>query len=259
VTALAQGAANWWVRTWNAGGYSPWSSAQPFTHETVVNQQRIDFVYDQQGLLISEASQGKAGDVYLNGQPLALIENNQIYYDYNDHLGTPQVITDNNKTLAWKADYDPFGKATVTTESVANNIRFPDQYYDTETGLHYNWNRYYDPFSGRYITSDPIGLAGGINTYGYVSGNPMNWFDPDGAEQTRTVGQRIISVPDGRPIEEGQTVIEPSAIGKLGEIIVDTMPIRLAQANSLMIFNILSSPRKNELVSLHLCQPDRHG
>ena len=79
----------------------------------------------------------------------------------------------------WSATYDAFGRATVDPAStISNNLRFPGQYADQETGLHYNWNRYYDPVNGgRYITSDPIGLRGGINLYTYVGGSPISFVD----------------------------------------------------------------------------------
>ena len=99
------------------------------------------------------------------------------YYYHNDHLGTPQVMTDSSSTVVWRANYTPFGKADIVVEMVTNNIRFPGQYYDQESGLHYNYFRDYYPELGRYIQSDPIGLSGGINTYGYVGGNPVSYYD----------------------------------------------------------------------------------
>jgi len=104
----------------------------------------------------------------------------RIYFAHTDHLGTPTLLTDSNQNIAWQANYDPFGKATVSTEMVTNNIRFPGQYYDAETGWHYNMQRYYDPGTGRYLQSDPIGLAGGINTYAYALNNPLRYTDPTG-------------------------------------------------------------------------------
>jgi RHS repeat-associated protein len=104
----------------------------------------------------------------------------EIYYYHNDHLGTPQVMTDANADIVWQANYTPFGKADIVVEKVTNNIRFPGQYFDEESGLHYNYYRDYDPELGRYIQSDPIGLAGGINTYGYAYQNPVMNYDPDG-------------------------------------------------------------------------------
>lgn len=65
------------------------------------------------------------------------------------------------------------------------NLRYAGQYRDAETGLHQNWHRYYDPKVGRYISSDPIGLAGGLNTYLYASGNPVRYVDPFGLEVKR--------------------------------------------------------------------------
>ncbi|WP_347333023.1 RHS repeat-associated core domain-containing protein, partial [Marinimicrobium locisalis] len=89
-------------------------------------------------------------------------------------------LTDAQKAITWKATYTPFGKARVDVEQVTNNIRFPGQYFDQETGLHYNYFRDYDPSTGRYLQSDPIGLEGGINTYTYVSNNPLAFIDPFG-------------------------------------------------------------------------------
>jgi RHS repeat-associated protein len=89
-------------------------------------------------------------------------------------------MTDVNGAVVWSADYRPFGQADVTVNTVANNFRFPGQYYDQKSGLHYNWHRYYDPGTGRYISADPIGLDGGMNLYAYVNGNPVNSFDPFG-------------------------------------------------------------------------------
>ncbi|MEQ8612565.1 MAG: RHS repeat-associated core domain-containing protein, partial [Gammaproteobacteria bacterium] len=139
--------------------------------------------YDQNGQLIAEtdaAGMTLVEYIYVDGQPTALIRNNEIYYIHNDHLGTPQLITDSFQNTVWQADYNPFGEVDITTELVSNNIRFPGQYYDEETGLHYNYFRYYEPEIGRYITSDPIGLDGGMNTFIYANNSPSVLIDKYG-------------------------------------------------------------------------------
>lgn len=98
----------------------------------------------------------------------------------NDHLGTPQKIIAANGTVAWQANYDSFGQAEIVVENIDNNLRFPGQYFDLESGLVYDWHRHYDPETGRYISADPIGLAGGMNLYAYVQNDPVNWIDPWG-------------------------------------------------------------------------------
>jgi len=106
---------------------------------------------------------------------------NKQYYYHNDHLGTPYQLTDNTGFVVWSGQSSSFGETDLAvTNTIVNNLRFPGQYYDAESGLHYNFFRYYDPSIGCYITSDPIGLAGGINTYAYVSGNPIGLLDPWG-------------------------------------------------------------------------------
>ncbi|MBL4580902.1 MAG: RHS domain-containing protein, partial [Gammaproteobacteria bacterium] len=103
-----------------------------------------------------------------------------LYFIHNDHLGTAQVITDKDQAVVWQGDYQPFGEVEETIAVVENPTRFPGQYFDQETGLHYNWMRDYDPVLGRYLQSDSIGLGGGINTYGYAGQNPVRYYDPTG-------------------------------------------------------------------------------
>ncbi|MCX9174709.1 RHS domain-containing protein [Escherichia coli] len=151
--------------------------------KTLNGQTRL-LIYGLAGNLIEELD-AATGDVlaeyiWLDGTPLSFAQSGQTYQVHVDHLGTPKALTDASGQVVWKASYSPFGKASITTQGPTFNLRFPGQYYDAETGLHYNWRRYYDPNTGRYITSDPIGLAGGINTYAYALSNPIGNADPTG-------------------------------------------------------------------------------
>jgi RHS repeat-associated protein len=160
--------------------------------KTGLNQD-IQFVYDEQGHLIGEydAVSGNSiiEHVWLNDLPVAVIKNSSVFYVYPDHLGTPRAITDDQNRTVWYWNYDePFGKTEPNDEvsgtKFSYNLRFPGQYYDEETGLHYNWHRDYDAQTGRYIQSDPIGLAGGINSYGYASNNSLKYIDFHGLKYT---------------------------------------------------------------------------
>ncbi|MEM7171867.1 MAG: RHS repeat-associated core domain-containing protein [Pseudomonadota bacterium] len=104
----------------------------------------------------------------------------EVSYLHNDQLGRPQKMTDSTGLITSDRTQRPFGETVTDSGLDSTPIRFPGQYADAETGLSYNYFRDYDPSLGRYVTSDPIGLRGGNNTYGYVGGNPLNRFDPDG-------------------------------------------------------------------------------
>ena len=112
-------------------------------------------------------------------------QQSQLGYVYSDHLDTPRLITNGQGQALWAWDSDAFG-TTNANENPSNlgqfnfNLRFPGQYYDKETKTHYNYFRDYDPSTGRYLQSDPIGLEGGTNTYGHVNGNPVSSIDPYG-------------------------------------------------------------------------------
>jgi len=104
-----------------------------------------------------------------------------ICYYLNNYLSTTRVITDENGVVVWEAKHKPFGEADVNPYSnVVNNFRLPGQYFDHETGLHYNYSRDYHPEIGRYVEPDPLGLRGGINMYAYCMNDPVNMTDPSG-------------------------------------------------------------------------------
>jgi RHS repeat-associated protein len=102
-----------------------------------------------------------------------------------DHLGTPLELTDQHGDIAWSAQYKAWGEvreqrsASALQQGLTNPIRFQGQYHDYETGLYYNRHRYYDPETGRFVSKDPIGFAGGINLYQFAP-NPIQWIDPLG-------------------------------------------------------------------------------
>ena len=123
----------------------------------------------------------------MNGQQIALVDDTDTaieatYFVHNDHLGTPQKITDSSQVVVWAGSYEPFGEIEKTVDFIENNVRFPGQYEDGENGLHYNYFRDYDPSLGRYVESDPVGLEGGMNTFAYTWNNPIGLIDKFGKQ-----------------------------------------------------------------------------
>ncbi len=167
------------------------------------------YVYDEEGSLLGEygmggaQSAGQSQYLYLPTAqgpiPIAAEIDSRLYAIHTDHLGTPRRLTQADGQAAWQWAYTPYGDEAPTlgakrfTNETTNpttgstniapvrfNLRYPGQYFDEESGLHYNYFRSYDPRTGRYTQSDPIGLDGGFNRFSYVGGNPLQLKDPSG-------------------------------------------------------------------------------
>ena len=155
------------------------------------------FVYDEAGHLTGSttASGGVLDEtVWLGDLPVAVLSGGQPSYIAPDHLGAPHQITNAGGHVEWLWDHDPFGNG-LPTGSFSYDLRFPGQFYDQRSKLHYNYFRDYDPNTGRYIESDPIGLAGG-DKYIWVC-----WRKPGVSERIRLVYFNGLSVSDMAPAE----------------------------------------------------------
>ena len=144
------------------------------------------FVYDEAGHLTGKYD----GDgnplwetAWLGDLPVAVLEPAGKFYIAPDHLGAPHQITDASGAVVWQWNPDPFGNGDPSG-TFAYELRFPGQFFDQATKLHYNYFRDYDPRTGRYIESDPIGLAGGINTYTYARNAPTMNVDLSGLDSS---------------------------------------------------------------------------
>jgi len=140
-----------------------------------------------------------------NFRPVAQVVDGKTYHYHLDHLGTPRELTDDSGKVVWKVRYKTYGNVAVKeVEEIENNLRFQGQYFDEETGLHYNRFRYYNPNTGQFITQDPIGLLGGVNNYQYAP-NPVGWVDPFGLSCKE--GYAIVRQFEN-PYQEGHFTIE---------------------------------------------------
>lgn len=178
------------------------------------------FMYDDDGYLIGEYDhKGSPLLEYLwvAGTPVATFRYLAagfpgIYLITADHIDTPRAVHDLAGNLVWRWDAaEPYGSTPAEEKTGSDewkfNLRMPGQYLDRESGLFYNWHRHYQPKQGRYLQSDPIGLDGGVNTYAYVSGSPVNFIDLHGLATISPVTG--ISPPPG--VSSPGSIAKPSA------------------------------------------------
>ena len=121
--------------------------------------------------------------IWLDGRPLAVVEGGQTYQLHWDQIGRPAMATDSTGAVVWAASYLPFGgidQVFIDTLAIEQNLRFPGQWFQAETGLHQNWMRDYDPTTGRYLQADLLGLVDGPSVYGYARQNSLRFTDPRG-------------------------------------------------------------------------------
>jgi RHS repeat-associated protein len=131
---------------------------------------------------------------------VAVLNGSTIYFLHDDRLRTPQLATDSSQNIQWQASYEPFGTTTSVSGTITQNLRFPGQYFDVESGWNHNGFRDYMPNLGRYLEPDPLAMLGtstfydvrtglllntdtflgGTNSYGYVADDPIDATDPQG-------------------------------------------------------------------------------
>jgi RHS repeat-associated protein len=149
--------------------------------------------------------------------PLAMRVDSDIYCYHTDHLGTPRTLSDSRGNVVWSGDYSAFGRARIKVNAISNPLRYPGQYFDDETGLHYNRFRYYSPSLGRYITRDPVTYFAGLNFYTYVHNDPINATDPLGLWPSwKTVGAVAAGVAVGALVIATAGAATPLAIVAAG-------------------------------------------
>jgi RHS repeat-associated protein len=154
----------------------------------------IHSVFDSEGRRIAEYNEATGGlirEYVWNGwDAIAVIEAGVTYFIRTDHIGRPAYASDDTGAKIWTATYLPFGGVRTTT-GIPIEARFPGQWFQSESGLHQNWMRDYDPTTGRYLQADPLGLVDGASVYGYVKQNPGRWVDPKGEFIANAVGAAV--------------------------------------------------------------------
>jgi RHS repeat-associated protein len=151
----------------------------------------VHYLYDQDGHLIAEANASTGATtrdyIWLASNdndpvdlPLAIAEAATLTHVHADHLGRPTRMTDAAKSTVWQAIWKPWGEIHSLSGTLPQNLRFPGQYFQIETGHHYNHHRHYDPVTGRYTQPDPLRFVDGPSVYAYVKSSPLMLTDRSG-------------------------------------------------------------------------------
>ncbi|MFK2931886.1 RHS repeat-associated core domain-containing protein [Dyella agri] len=186
------------------------------------------YAYNEAGQLIGEYGTTNRDYIWLGGLPVAVVDNtingsvttSTVNYVTADQLGTPRVVANSAGTVIWQLPYvgNPFGEHQPTsTTGYVLNLRFPGQYYDAESGLVHNGFRDYCPACGRYIQSDPVGLAAGMSTYAYTGSSPLNASDRLGLSCSAAGGTVTCAAPGGPTVSFPQPAGWPTTINSSSE------------------------------------------
>jgi RHS repeat-associated protein len=233
-------------------------------------------VYDEAGQLLGQynnVGQPLQQYVWLGGQPVGVIvpwppapppEEGQpppptplpkLWYVQSDALGSPRSIIDPVRNLAvwrWDETKETFGDHAPNTDPdndgthLVFDLRFPGQRYDAASGLHYNYFRDYDPAVGRYTQSDPIGLAGGINTYAYAGSMPTGAIDPMGLYANIVELADAYGVDPELPVWAESAAWGVAAAAGIGIAVIVAAPLVAAVGTAIgtygLIAGVLSTP-----------------
>lgn len=160
--------------------------------EKVANGQTKRYVYDGEDILLEYDGANVLQARYTHGpsfdEPIAVTKESSTYFYHQDGLGTVTELTDSTGTVAKAYAYDAHGNIVDQPGIIESSYSYTGREFDSESGLYYYRERHYDPASGRFLQQDPVGLAGGLNLYSYVEGNPSNFIDPKGYYQTEPDG-----------------------------------------------------------------------
>ena len=219
-------------------------SETSFPHDLSGNdlENQTRFVWDGSHLLQEIHPDGRYTYIYADQdsyEPLAQVRDwttedgenrQQTHYFHCDQIGIPREMTDKDGNLLWFGNYTGWGRLkeeTRVTDSAYQPFRLQNQYADRETGLHYNFFRYYEPDAGRFVNQDPIGLQGGTNLYWFAA-NAQHWIDPWGLARRnknspaptithesecscKSLGKAYRVLRDDEDHEKGLTAKDPTA------------------------------------------------